>query len=186
MQINIFNSETTIVRSNEQRLKNIDKTMTAQRKKNRARRININVKVNAIAYLAEVMGGVAVFAVAFLPTITNTDNSNGYVYITIQVLYGNIIPACYLMNNSKFKSFAMDEGWIAAMSTVFSNSKGTKKTTREQKQDVSKENSSAKNQTKDENNVTIRMPFEKDNEKSLSNELEANSPIKLPNQVDYS
>ena len=66
MQINIFIYQTTIVRSNEQRLKNIDKTMTAQRKKNRARRININVKVNAIAYLAEVMGGVAVFA--SLPT----------------------------------------------------------------------------------------------------------------------
>ena len=80
----------------------------------------------------------------------------------------------------------MDEGWIAAMATVFSNSKGTKKTTREQKQDVSKENSSAKNQTKDENNVTIRIRFEKDNEKSLSNELEASIPIKLPNQVDYS
>ena len=184
MQIFIY--QTTIVRSNEQRLKNIDKTMTAQRKKNRARRININVKVNAIAYLAEVMGGVAVFAVAFLPTITNTENSNGYVYITIQVLYGNIIPACYLMNNSKFKSFAMDEGWIAAMATVFSNSKGTKKITREQNQDVSKENSSAKNQTKDENNVMIRVSLEKNNDKSMSNELEGNGYIKLPNQVDYS
>ena len=177
--------QTNFVRSNEQRLKNIDKTMTAQRKKNRARRFNINVKINTIAYLAEVMGGVAVFAVAFLPTITNTENSNGYVYITIQVLYGNIIPACYLINNSKFKSFAIDEGWIAAMSTVFSNSPDTKETTRKQKQDTPKENSSAKNRTEDEGNATRRIPFEKDKEKSLSNELEANSPIILPNQVDY-
>ena len=160
--------------------------MTAQRKKNRARRININVKVNAIAYLAEVMGGVAVFAVAFLPTITNTVNSNGYVYITIHVLYGNIIPACYLMNNSRFKSFAMDEGWISAMSTVFSNSQGTEEARRKQKQDLSKENRSAKNRTKDESNVTIGIPFEKDNEKSSSNEVRANRPIILPNQVDYS
>ena len=160
--------------------------MTAQRKKSRARRININVKVNAIAYLAEVMGGVAVFAVAFLPTITNTENSNGYVYITIQVLYGNIIPACYLMNNSKFKSFAVDEGWIAAMSTVFSNSQGTKEARRKRKQDTSKGKSSAKKQINDENNETISIPFEKNNENSLSNQLEANSPIILPNQVDCS
>ena len=178
--------QTSIFRSNEQRLKNIDKTMTAQRKKNRARRININVKVNAIAYLAEVMGGVAVFAVAFLPTITNTGNSNGYVYITIQVLYGNIIPACYLMNNSKFKSFAVDEGWIAAMSTVFSNSQGTKMAKRKHKENTSKEIRSAKAQTEDENKATRRIPIEKDKAKSLPNKLEANSSIILPNQVDYS
>ena len=96
------------------------------------------------------MGGVAVFAVAFLPTITNTENSNGYVYITIQVLYGNIIPACYLLNNSKFKSFAVDEGWIAAMSTVFSSSQGTKEARRKQKQDTSKGKSSAKKQINDD------------------------------------
>ena len=108
----LFIYQTTITRSEETSLKNIGKTMTVQRKKNRAKRINLNVKINAIAYLVEVIGGVVVFSLAFLPTLTPTMGSNGFVYISIQVLYGNIIPSCYLMNNSNFKSIAMDNGWI--------------------------------------------------------------------------
>ena len=109
-------------------MKNIGNTMAAQRKKNRAKRINMNVKINAIAYLAEVIGGLAVSSLAFLPIFTDIENSNGYLYITIQILYGNIIPSCYLMNNSNFKSVVMDNGWIAALSTIYSKTQDPKTT----------------------------------------------------------
>ena len=122
----LFIYQTTITRSEETSLKNIGKTMTVQRKKNRAKRINLNVKINAIAYLVEVIGGLVVFSLAFLPTLTPTIGSNGFVYISIQVLYGNIIPSCYLMNNSNFKSIVMDNGWIEAISTVYSKAQAPK------------------------------------------------------------
>ena len=66
----------------------IGQTMSAQRKKNRTKRININVRINVIAYLAEVLGGLVAISLAFLPSLTNTTNSNGYIYITIMILYG--------------------------------------------------------------------------------------------------
>ena len=135
--MHLFFYQTTITRSEEQSLKNIGKTMTIQRKKNRAKRINLNVKINAIAYLVEVIGGLVVFSLAFLPTLTPTMGSNGFVYISIQVLYGNIIPSCYLMNNSNFKSIVMDNGWIAAMSTVYSKPQAPQRAPQEQQQAIS-------------------------------------------------
>lgn len=44
------------------------------------------------------------------------------------ILYGNIIPSCYLMNNTNFKSFVMDNGWMAAMATVYSSNRDRTKT----------------------------------------------------------
>ena len=138
-----------IFRSNAQRMRYIGQTMSAQRKKNRTKRININVRINVIAYLAEVLGGLVAISLAFLPSLTNTTNSNGYIYITIMILYGNIIPSCYLMNNTNFKSFVMDNGWIAAMSTVYSTNQGETKTTNEQQAEKAP---STQNITEDENN----------------------------------
>ena len=129
--------------------------MSAQRKKNRTKRININVKINVIAYLAEVFGGLVAISLAFLPSLTNTENSNGYIYITIMILYGNIIPSCYLMNNTNFKSLVMDNGWIAAMATVYSTNRYQIKTTTEQQTDKAP---STQNITEDEHNSRRRRP----------------------------
>ena len=129
--------------------------MSAQRKKNRTKRININVKINVIAYLAEVFGGLVAISLAFLPSLTNTENSNGYIYITIMILYGNIIPSCYLMNNTNFKSLVMDNGWIAAMATVYSTNRDQIKTTTEQQTDKAP---CTQNITEDEHNSRRRSP----------------------------
>ena len=123
--------------------------MTLQRKKDRAKRINVNVKINAIAYLVEVMGGLFVFSLAFLATLAPNVRTNGYVYITIQLLYGNIIPSCYLMNNSNFKSVVMKNGWIAAISKVYSKTQDPRRTPQEQQQVIPEQNCSAQNHAED-------------------------------------
>ena len=133
--------------------------MTIQRKKNRAKRINLNVKINAIAYLVEVIGGLVVFSLAFLPTLTPTMGSNGFVYISIQVLYGNIIPSCYLMNNSNFKSIVMDNGWIEAMSTVYSKAQAPQRAPQEQQQVISQKNHSAQNHAEDAITAAKKSPL---------------------------
>ena len=71
------------------------------------------------------------------------------------ILYGNIIPSCYLMNNTNFKSFVMDNGWIAAMSTVYSTNQGQTKTTNEQQAGKAP---STQNITEDENNSRGMSP----------------------------
>ena len=155
----LFIYQNTITRSEEQTLRNIGKTMTLQRKKNRAKRINLNVKINAVAYLVEVIGGLVVFSLAFLPTLTPTIGSNGYVYITIQVLYGNVIPSCYLMNNSNFKSIVMDNGWIAAMSTVYSKIQAPQRAPQEQQPVISRKNRSAQNHAENAITATKKSPL---------------------------
>ena len=42
-----------------------------------------------------------------------------YLYISMQMWYGNIIPSCYLMNCSDIKRFIMERGWVTAMSKLF-------------------------------------------------------------------
>ena len=133
--------------------------MTLQRIKNRAKRINVNVKINAIAYLVEVIGGLFIFSLAFLATLAPNVRTNGYVYITIQLLYGNIIPSCYLMNNSNFKSVVMKNGWIAAISKVYSKTQDPQRTPQEQQQVRLEQNCSAQNHAEDAITAKKKTPF---------------------------
>ena len=71
------------------------------------------------------------------------------------ILYGNIIPSCYLMNNTNFKSLVMDNGWIAAMATVYSTNRDQIKPTTEQQTDKAP---SIQNITEDEHNSRRRGP----------------------------
>ena len=64
------------------------------------------------------------------------------------ILYGNIIPSCYLMNNTNFKSFVMDNGWIAAIATVYSSNRDRTKTTNKKQ---TGEAPSSQNITEDKN-----------------------------------
>ena len=60
----------------------------------------------------EVFGGMCISATAFT-------SISVYMYISTQILYGNIIPTCYLMNNSYLKSSIMDKGWANSMQKLY-------------------------------------------------------------------
>ena len=60
----------------------------------------------------EVFGGMCISATAFT-------SISVYMYISTQILYGNIIPTCYLMNNSYLKSSIMDKGWATSMQKLY-------------------------------------------------------------------
>ena len=100
-------------RSNEQRLKNFGKSLSMVSRQYRAKRIDVNFKINALAYTVEVLAGIVIFGLSFLRPAT-------YMYISTQIWYGIIIPSCYLMNCSDIKAFILDRGWLAALSELYS------------------------------------------------------------------
>ena len=155
--------------------------MTLQRRKNRAKRIKVNVKINAIVYVVEVMGGLFVFSLAFLATLAPNVRTNGYVYIAIQVLYGNIIPSCYLMNNSNFKSVVMKNGWIAAMSKVYSKTPDPQRNPQEQQQVIAEQNCSAQNHAENAKTATKKTLFNV-TAKNMIYKAEITNEIEGPNQ----
>ena len=99
--------------SNERRLKEFDKSISVRSRQYRAKRININVKINSLAYIVEVLGGVIMGGLALVPPAT-------FLYLGTQMWYGNIIPSCYLINSSDIKDYIMDNGWWNGFSRIYS------------------------------------------------------------------
>ena len=99
--------------SNERRLKEFDKSISVRSRQYRAKRININVKINSLAYIVEVLGGVIMGGLALVPPAT-------FLYLGTQMWYGNIIPSCYLINSSDIKDYIMDNGWWNGFSKIYS------------------------------------------------------------------
>ena len=108
----IINTITCIFRGNEERLKKFGKAVSLQAKQSRAKRIEVNVKVNSLAYTAEVLGGFVIGVLALVPPAT-------YLYTATIIWYGNIIPSCYLINSSDMKNFIIDLGWSNALSNLY-------------------------------------------------------------------
>ena len=90
----------------------LDKSISLSCRQYRTKRIDINVKINGLAYLVEVLGGVVIPSVSFLKPAT-------YLYIMTQIWYGNIIPSCYLVNSSEIKDFIQNHGWLMALSKIY-------------------------------------------------------------------
>ena len=104
------------LRSNEDRLKHLGKSVSSRSKQYRIKRIDINVKINVLAYSVEVLGGFLLGCLSLVHPAT-------FLYIGVEIWYGNVIPACYLLNSSDTKAFIMEQGWVIALSKIFKNSK---------------------------------------------------------------
>ena len=78
----------------------------------RAKRITVNVKVNALSYVVEMLGGVIIAALSFL--------RHAHILYTIGMIwYGSVIPSCYLINFSDTKNSIIDEGWLTGLSKLY-------------------------------------------------------------------
>ena len=74
--------------------------------------MDVNVKINVLAYLAEVLGGVIVFCLALVQFPI-------FLYAAILIWYGIVIPSCYLMNSSDNKKSIIEKGWVNAISNLY-------------------------------------------------------------------
>ena len=108
------------LRSNEDRMKQLGKSVSTRSKQYRVKRIDINVKINVLAYSVEVLGGFLLGCLSLVQPAT-------FLYIGVEIWYGNVIPSCYLLNSSDTKAFVMEQGWAIALSNLFKKSKPTLK-----------------------------------------------------------
>ena len=102
--------------ANEERLRKMGKSFSTQSRQCRAKRIDVNVKVNTIVFLVEVLGGVII---GFFTAIPHAN----YMYTATLIWYGNVIPSCYLINSSDIKEFIMKNGWHAGLSKIYTKKK---------------------------------------------------------------
>ena len=73
-------------RKNEERLEKFGNSLAVQSKQYRAKRIDVNVKINGLGYLAEVLGGVLITLLAFHHKVS--------ILNTFALFwYGNVIPS---------------------------------------------------------------------------------------------
>ena len=87
-------------------------SLSEKYRKCRARRILVNLKVNAFAYAMEVCGGILMPFFAAIP-------HHNYLYTFIIIWYGNVIPSCYLANSEDIKISVMEDGWWNGLSKVY-------------------------------------------------------------------
>ena len=97
-------------------MKEFDKSISVRSRQYRAKRIDVNVKINSLAYLVEIFGGVIIGGLAFVQPAT-------FLYIGTQIWYGNVIPSCYLINSSDIKDYIMDKGWWNGFSKIYDKRK---------------------------------------------------------------
>ena len=88
--------------------------MSVTSRQYRAKRIAVNVKVNGLGYLAEMLGGILSSALMFF-------KDAHIMYVFMLIWFGNVIPACYLINFDDNKKSIIEDGWISTLSKVFRN-----------------------------------------------------------------
>ena len=96
---------------NEESLQRLGGILSAGSRLIRAKRININLKINGIAYLVEVAGGILICTIAF--------SSTWKLFFPFSLWYGLVVPSCYLINNDDTKTLIMKHGWLKALSRVY-------------------------------------------------------------------
>ena len=98
-------------RGNKERLEKFGKSLALKSRQYRARRIAVNVKVNALSYVVEMLGGIIIAAFTFF--------RHAHILYTVGMIwYGNIIPLCYLINSTDTKKSILEEGWTSALSKI--------------------------------------------------------------------
>ena len=169
------------------RLKKFDKSISVRSRQYRAKRININVKINSLAYIVEVLGGVIMLGLALVPAAT-------FLYLGTQVWYGNIIPSCYLINSSDIKDYIMDNGWWNGFSKIYSkrnsknevenNSKGNSKNCTRKKNIGNKSRVFPEPSTSHLNGTSIAKKIcEKDKNNDIHNSIQNHKDDKQNNGV---
>ena len=101
-------------RTNEDRLRRLGKSLSLQSKQYRAKRINVNIKTNVLAYSVELLGMVIVF-------LSSHNRRAEIMYCVSLIWYGNVIPSCYLINSNYCKDTIMDDGWTMAITKLYHN-----------------------------------------------------------------
>ena len=96
---------------NEKSLRRLGDIVSAKSRLMRAQRIKINLKINGIAYLVEVVGGILICTLA--------SSSTWNVFFPFSLWYGLVVPSCYLINNNDTKTLIMNHGWLTALSRVY-------------------------------------------------------------------
>ena len=99
---------------NNERLAKFGKSLSVTSRQYRAKRIAVNVKVNGLGYLAEMLGGILSSALMFF-------KDAHIMYVFMLIWFGNVIPACYLINFDDNKKSIIEDGWISTFSKVFRN-----------------------------------------------------------------
>ena len=94
---------------NDESLRRLGDTLSATSRQTRAKRINVNLMINVLAYVVEVIGGLIICAGA----------SFGRMLYPIAVWYGLVVPSCYLVNNDDTKMIIMRHGWTSALRNLF-------------------------------------------------------------------
>ena len=95
-------------------MKGFGRSLSAESRQCRAKRIAVNVKVNGLAYVVELMGGVGCVGMALIP-------KDIFLHIAYLIWYANVIPSCYLINTSDNKDSIIDKGWAFVISKLFEN-----------------------------------------------------------------
>ena len=145
-------------------MKQLGKSVSTRSKQYRIKRIDINVKINVLAYSVEVLGGLLLGCLSLLQPAT-------FLYIGVEIWYGNVIPSCYLLNSSDTKAFIMEQGWAIALSNLFQKSKPTLK---EKGNNLAKNQVDEKIQTIKSENASIRLHAKQSNERKCAKKIEGN------------
>ena len=150
------------LRSNEDRLKHLGKSVSSRSKQYRIKRIDINVKINVLAYSVEVLGGFLLVCLSLVHPAT-------FLYIGVEIWYGNVIPSCYLLNSSDTKAFIMEQGWVIALSNLFRKSKPTLKDN-----NMAENQADEKTQATKSENASIRLHAKQSNGRRCPKKIEGN------------
>ena len=100
---------------NEESLRRLGDTLSARSRKIRAKRINVNLKVNVLAYVVEVIGGLIICC--------GSGASSGRMLYPIAAWYGLVVPSCYLVNNDDTKALILKHGWAPVLRNLFAKKK---------------------------------------------------------------
>ena len=96
---------------NDESLQRLGDTLSATSRQIRAKRINVNLKINVLAYAVEVIGGLIICGGAGI--------SSGRMLYPIAAWYGLVVPSCYLINNEDTKMLIMKHGWTSVLRNLF-------------------------------------------------------------------
>ena len=145
---------------NEDSLRRLGDILSARSRLIRAKRIKINLKINGIAYLVEVVGGILICTLAL--------SSTWKLFFPFSLWYGLVVPSCYLINTDDTKTLIMKHGWLTALSRVYTekqpqNILPTQRQGQDKLEVTSRENKDA----------DTRAP--KTRQKAISNEVKQNA-----------
>ena len=148
---------------NEESLRRLGDMLSARSRLIRAKRLNINLKINGLAYLVEVVGGILII---FLFSLSSTLK----IIFPFCLWYGLLVPSCYLVNNADTKTLIMKHGWLTALSRVYTEKQPqTILPTRRQRQNklevISLKNKDAKNRIPNTHQKMIANKVSQNNEK---------------------